>query len=68
MPASERVRYWTVYFPGLAFSLIAIALGAVLGGPIAAALVSMVALPSVILSSILTCLVLIKYNPVSLGH
>jgi hypothetical protein len=63
MPTTLRSRYWLTYLPGLAITLLALLVAAVLGGPIAAAMLAMAAIPASLLSSLLCLGVQVKYKP-----
>lgn len=63
MPSTPRSRYWLTYLPGLAITLLALLVAAALGGPIAAAILAMAAVPALLLNSLLCLGVQLKYKP-----
>lgn len=62
---TRRARYWITYAPGLAVAMIAIAVSAALGGPVAAVLAGFVALSGFLVACGLALVVLWRYRPAS---
>ncbi len=68
MRSSTQPQYWIPYLPGLVVSFLVLLVAGILGGPIAAAIVAMAALPSLISTCILIFFVLMKYSPTNKYH
>ncbi len=68
MQSSTRARYWMSYLPGMAISLLAVLVAIVMGGPIAAAILAIAAVPSLLLFCVLCFIVLMKYTPAKRIH
>ena len=68
MQFSARARYWLSYLPGLAITLTATLVAGVMGGPIAAAILAIAAVPSLLLCCLLCFFVLMKFTPAKRLH
>jgi len=68
MPSTPRSRFWLTCLPGLAITLLALLVAAVLGGPIAAAILAMAAVPALLLAGLLCLVVQLKFKSATRAH